>query len=211
MRDVPALTAAVAAAQNLAVPLRALSFRASHLRHFPNFAAAQPLFAATGGAAGSRYVAPNGPAALYLALDAETAYRELNRDFYRTARSAAGRSLVRNGLLRPVPCVMLGVHVRVSRLLNLTRSGPRWRQSRAVLGISARSDAELLQPWAGVPNAPTQSLGSEVFNAVFFEGILFPSAQNRGHTCVVLFRDRLLPTSRIHFHEAVTAIAGQLP
>jgi hypothetical protein len=149
MLDIPDLTAAVAAAQDLAVPLRALGFRASHLRHFANLAAAQPLFSATGGAAGSRYVAPNGPAALYLALDAETAYRELNRDFYLTAR---GRSLVRNGLLRPVPCVALGVHVRVSRLLNLTRSGPRWRQSRALLRISTRSDKDLLQPWAGVPS-----------------------------------------------------------
>ena len=59
MLDVPALTAAVAAAQNLAVPWRTLSFRASHLRHFANFAVTQPLFTATGGAAGRGRLASN--------------------------------------------------------------------------------------------------------------------------------------------------------
>src|SRR5438045_3060883 len=110
MLSPPALTAAVATAQNLAVRFQGLTFRAIHLRHFPNFAAAQPLFTAPAGAAGSRYVPPNGPAALYVALDSETAYRELNQDFYRTAHTKGGWRLVRSGQLRPVPCVTLGVH-----------------------------------------------------------------------------------------------------
>src|SRR4051812_1736755 len=48
---------------------------------------------------------------------------------------------------------------------------------RASLGISPRSDAELLKPWAGVRTAPTQVLGTEVYDDGFFEGLLFPSAQ----------------------------------
>ena len=160
MHNPPALTQAVGAAQNRAISVRSVSYRASHLSHFSTFAAAQPLFCAGGGAAGSRYVAPHGPAALYVALDADTACRELNQDFYRTARSPGGRSLVRSGQLRPVPCVLLGVLVRVSRVLNLTRANRHWRQTRLLLGISTRSDAELLQPWAGVPNAATQVLGA---------------------------------------------------
>jgi hypothetical protein len=212
MHSPPALTQAIAAAQHLAVPWRGLTFRVSHLQYFSNFAAAQPLFCAAAGAAGSRYVAPHGPAALYVAIDADTAYREFNQHFYRLARSRpSGRSLVRSGQLRPDPGVTLAVHVRVSRLLNVTRSSSHWRQTRRLLGIRANSHAELLQPWAGVANAPTQVLGTEVFNGGFFEGILYPSAQNPNQTCFVLFRDRLLPTSRVHFHDATTAITGQLP
>ena len=42
---------------------------------------------ATAGLAGSRYVPSHGPAALYVALDADAAFRELNQDF--SARPAA--------------------------------------------------------------------------------------------------------------------------
>jgi hypothetical protein len=211
MHNPPALTHAVAAAHRWAVPLRLVIYRASHLRHFSNFATAQPLFCAVAGAAGSRYAMPAGPAALYIALDADTAYRELNQDFFRLARGPAGRSLVRRGQLRPVPTVTLGVHVRVSRVLNVTRSGSNWRPTRRLLGINRRSNAELLRPWAGIPNTPTQVLGAEVFNEGFFEGILYPSAQNPNHSCLVLFRDRLLPTSQVHFHDATIALTDQLP
>ncbi len=211
MHSVPALTDALAPASRRAVGFWGLAFRAIHLKHFVNLAAAQPLFCAAGGTAGSRYVPPHGPAALYLALDADTAYRDLNQAFYQTGKGPTGRTLVRTGLLRPVPCVTLGVHVRVSRLLNLTRSGPNWRAVRALLGIRTRSNTELLGPWVGVPNAPTQVLGKETFESELFEGIMYPSAQNLNHTCLVIFRDRLLPSSWVHFHDATTDILGQLP
>jgi RES domain-containing protein len=211
MLNGPALTAALAGAQHLAVPLTALAFRASHLRHFPHLAAAQALHCAAAGPAGTRFVAPNGPAALYLALDADTAYEEFNQDYFRVARTTPGRALVRAGRLRPDPGVILGIHVRVSRLLCLAFPFPRWHASRIALGIDTLSDAELTQPWAGSLNAATQVLGTEVFNAAFFEGIIYPSARNPGHNCIAIFRDRLLPSSRIHFSDASTAIAGQLP
>ncbi len=110
-----------------------------------------------------------------------------------------------------MPSATLGIHLRVSRLLNLTRSGSRWQQSRSQLHIPRRSDRELTQPWAGVPHAPTQVLGNQVFGDGFFEGILYPSAQNVGHSCVVLFRSRLLPTSLVDFHDAATGLTAQLP
>ena len=210
MHNPPALTAAVAAIHNLAIPFRSLIYRASHLRDYSSFPAAQPLFCGPAGVLGSRYVAPSGPAALYLAGDADTAFQEFNQFFYRTARGMHGRALVRHGNLRPDPCVTLGVYVRLSRLLDLTRS-QRGKQTRRQLGISNRSDRELLQPWAGIANAPTSVLGTEVFNDGFFEGIVYPSAQNRGHICFVLFPARLLATSQVHFHDAVTNITGSLP
>lgn len=180
-----------------------LLFRASHLVHFANFSAAQPLFCAPGGP-GSRYVPPGGPAALYLALDEPTADREFNKHYYDGFGTTAGRLQITNGVLRPLPFVSLGVHVDVSRLLDLENSAP----SRSALGIKK---AELLGPWAGIANPTTQILGQEIFDDNFFEGIVYPSAQHSGHSCLILFRDRLLTTSRIHFHDATTGITGQLP
>ncbi len=202
---------ALAAAHPLAVPLEGVLYRVSHLRHFANFAAAQPLYCSAAGPAGSRFVAPNGPVALYLAFDADTGFEEFNQDYFRVARTPSGQGLVRAGRLRPAPAVTLGVHVRLARLLSLAFPFPRWRQTRTALGIGTRSEAELTQPWAGIPGAPTQTLGTELFNDAFFEGIVYPSARHPRHNCLVVFRDRLLPGSRIHFADATTAIAGQLP
>jgi hypothetical protein len=211
MHNPPQLTADIAGAHHLAVPLTELTFRTSHLRHLSNFAAVQPLSCAAAGPAGCRFVAPHGPAALYLALDATTAYEEFNRDFFRVARTLPGQGLARSGHLRPDPCATLGIHCRVSLLLCLAFPFPRWHATRVALGISTLAVAELTQAWAGFPNAPTQVLGTEVFNDNFFEGIIYPSARNQGHHCIVVFPDRLLPGSRVHFSDATTAIAGQLP
>jgi RES domain-containing protein len=204
MVDLSALAAAIAAAHPLAVPYRGLAYRAIRLRYFANFATAQPLFCPPGGLVGSRYVPPQGPEALYLAVDPATAYREVNQDFFRVARTPAGRAQVRAGGIRPVSVVTIGVHVQVARLLDLSR-----RQTRRRLGI--HSIVELLRPWAGIANAPTQVLGGGVFTDEFFEGVIYPSAQNAGHVCLVLFRNRFLPDSHVHFHDGPTGLHAQLP
>src|SRR5713101_1608186 len=82
MLNPPALAPAVVATRPLAVSYTDLAFRSIHLRHFANFSAARPLFAAGGEAVGSRYVLPGGPATLYVAFDADTAHREGNQVFY---------------------------------------------------------------------------------------------------------------------------------
>jgi RES domain-containing protein len=204
MHSPPALAPAVDAARAQAAAFVGLAFRSIHLRHFSNFATARPLHCTGGGAAGSRYVPPNGPPALYTSLDPGTAYREGNQLFYLTSALPVGQALVRAGGLRPNPVVLIAVHVRVARLLDL-----RDPATRNHLGILA--DAELLAPWLGVPNAPTQVLGQTVFDDGQFEGIVFPSAQNPGHDCLILFRGRLLATSRIHFLDAAAGLAAQLP
>jgi RES domain-containing protein len=204
MLNLPGLAPAITALRPRAIPLADLTFRSVHLRHFAHFPTARPLFVAGGGAAGSRYVRPNGPAALYVAFDADTAHREGNQVFYQTAGAPAGPALLRAGGLRPDPVVMLGIHVRVSRLLDLLDPA-----IRLPLGIQA--DAELTGPWRGVPNAPTYALGDTVFNDGHFEGIIYPSAQNLGHRCLVLFASRLLPASRVHFFDPTTNLVDQLP
>jgi hypothetical protein len=139
MLNPPALAPAVVAARPQAIALSTVVFRSIHLRHFSNFAAAQPLFAAPGGLAGSRYIPPNGPAALYLAFDADTAHREGNQPYYQTAATPAGPALLHAGGLRPDPLVVIGVHVRLSHLLDL-----RDALTRLQLGIQAVT--EILAP-----------------------------------------------------------------
>lgn len=107
---------------------------------------------------------------MYVAFEAETADQEFNQFFYRLRRSTQGRTLARNGNLRPDPYAMLGIHLRVQRLLDLTRKYSHGRQIRRLFAVSNRSDAELLQPWAGIANAPTQVLGTEIFNDGFLKG-----------------------------------------
>lgn len=205
MLNPPLLAPAVAAARPLSVPLVTVGFRSIHLRHFSNFATARPLFTAMGGVTGSRYVRPNGPAALYLALDADTAHREGNQTYYQTASTPVGQALIQLGALRPDPVTVLGAQVRVSRLLDL-----RDAITRLQLGIN--SVAEILGPWKAIPNAPTQVLGDTVFNDGHFEGILYPSAQNPGHDCLVLFSALLQPAaSSVDFTDPVTGLAEQLP
>jgi hypothetical protein len=188
----------------LAVPFSDLVFRSIHLRHFAsaNFVGVQPLFAAGGGIAGSRYVLPGGPAALYAAMDAETAYREGNKVYFQAA--AAGPVLHQAGGIRPDPAVLIGIHIRALRLLDL-RDHAVWGQL-GILGV-----AELIGPWIGVPNAPTQVLGDTVFHNGHFEGMIFPSAQNPGHDAVILFPARLDPASRVTFIDRATGLVGQSP
>ncbi len=203
MFNLPALALGIVAGRPQAIPLTGVTFRSIHLQHFANFQAAQPLLAAAGGATGSRFILPQGPVALYTAFDAGTAHREGNQVFYQTASAAAGPALMRAGGLRPDPVVLIGTHVRVSRLLDLR--DPAVRQS---LGTTV---GELVGPWRLIPNAPTQILGNTVFNDGQFEGIAYPSAQNPGHDCLVLFPARLLPASRVDFSDAVTQLAAHLP
>src|SRR6266702_7737178 len=166
---VPNLQAAVAQAHAQAIPFSDVVYRSIHLRHFANFSTVRPLFTARGGQTGSRYVLPNGPAVLYTSLDPETAYQEGNQLFYQIANVPAGMALRAAGGLRPDPVVLIGIHVQVAQLLDL-----RNPNTQVHLGTTAN---ELLRPWHGIPNAPTQILGDAVFNDGHFQGILFPSAQ----------------------------------
>ena len=99
---------------------------------------------------------------------------------------------------------MIGVHVRVSRLLDLRN--PLTRLQLDILNV-----LEILGPWKGVPNAPTQVLGEAVYNDNYFEGIVYPAVQNPGHDCLLIFPNRLLPTSRVDFFDTITKLAAHLP
>ncbi len=186
------LAQAIATCHGRAVGYHTLAYRASHLKYFGNFPTANALYAAPS-VDGTRYVLPGGPAALYASFDADTPYREVNQDFFAALNGPGGAALAAAGGLRPDPLVTAGVHIILSRLLDLFDL-----TTRTALGIA--SDAELLAPWKNAP-APTgtQRLGQAVYDEKFFEGILYPSAQISGRKNLVLFPERLLKKSRAHF------------
>jgi RES domain-containing protein len=191
MLNPPALAPAVAACHAHAIPFRDLMYRTVHLRWFDTFPNAQPLYAAPGGR--SRFVQPGGHASVYAAFDPDTAYREGNQEFYRLLSAPNGPGLAAAGGLRPDTMVLMGVHVTAGRILDLMNVAVRQL-------LNIRADAELLVPWKNVPNpTPTQLLGEAVFADNFFEGIIYPSAQNPSHRCLVLLPGRFLPASRAHF------------
>jgi RES domain-containing protein len=202
MRNAAALLDAVASAPR--IPFKGMTYRAVHLRHFPTLTAAEPLFTPAGGLIGSRYVAPGGPEALHVALDAETAHRELNGVFFSQAATPLGAQQVIDGLLRPLPSVILAIHVDVAHVLDLTQTAIRRH-----FGI--RSRAEILGRWWRVPNAPTQLLGTAIFASNRFEGILYPSARNSGHACLILFRQRLTASSRVYCQDTPSGMRAELP
>lgn len=204
MRNPRELASAVQKARKLATRLSTVVFRSIHLSHFSNFETVQPLFAARGGLTGSRFVPPEGPAALYAAFHPATAYREGNQDFFRLAATPAGQNLIRMGGLRPDPVVIISAHVRASILLDL-----RDEDTRHLLGI--QNVREIRGPWKGVPHAPTQVLGEIVFRDRHFEGIVYPSVRNPGFPCLILFPDRLRRRSRIHFIDRTSGLTSQLP
>jgi RES domain-containing protein len=213
MLSAPNLAPAIQNCHGLAIPFMGLTYRAIHPRWFVDFAAARPLYAVPGKA--SRYVPPAGPAALYAAFDWDTAYREGNQDFFGVLNAPGGHGIkaAEQGGLRPDPLVMLGTHISVSRLLDLANVNVRQT-------LHIQSDAELLAPWKLSPQPTgTQHLGDAVFADSFFEGILYPSAQNPNGRCAVIFPARLLASSRVQIKGftvslssgAVTLPDAQLP
>jgi RES domain-containing protein len=203
----PALGQAIASLRPRAIGFSGVGFRSIHLRHFSNFTTVQPLHAAGGGLAGSRYVLPGGPASLYMAFDAETAHLEGNQVFYQTSAASGGPALRRSGGLRPDPVVILGIFVNGSKLLDLTNSN--------VQQTLKLTKAALLGPWLGVPSAPTQVLGEAIFQDGHFAGIIYPSAQNLRHKCLCVFPARLniapLATTDVDFRDVATGLAAHLP
>ncbi|MGL6094780.1 MAG: hypothetical protein ACRC7O_03115 [Fimbriiglobus sp.] len=89
----PALAKAITACQAGAVPLRRLVYRAIHLSWFDPLAKASPLFTRSG--VRSRLsAAPTGaPEALYAALEADTAFREFNQNYFQALQTPPGAAV----------------------------------------------------------------------------------------------------------------------
>ncbi|WP_337176537.1 RES family NAD+ phosphorylase [Paludisphaera sp.] len=195
MLDRPSLDAELRALadEGAAVDVDAFVFRSIALRHFMPPRKPSPLYCS--GSIGSRF-APDGHAfrCLYAALDAETAHREGNQAFY------AVRSLgVRPADLKPPDeVVMIGVRFSLRRVLDLGDPSVRDR-----LGTSA---AELAGRWKLVPDAPTQRLGAAVHDSRAFDGLAYPSVQNPGAVCLVVFPDTLAKESFIDFRSRTPGV-----
>ncbi len=205
MLDPSGLAQTLVALRPLATPFVGLTYRSVRLVHFADLKTAKPLFAAPGGAAGTRFVPPGSPTrSLYLAADPDTAYREGNQDFYRTAGTLPGQTLLLTGGLRAAAVVLVSVYARLSRLLD-TRDPTIQAQLRT-------TPDELAAGWLGVTDAPTQRLGHAMHQDGEYEGLMYKSVQHPGHDCLVLFPDRLLKTSAVHFRSDVPPLKdAELP
>ena len=139
---------------------------------------------------------PNQPyPTLYMTDDVETAHREGNQVFYQAlqySRLGPGK------LPAPEETVLIGVHLRLSRMLDL-----RDPQTLAAIGTSLD---EIAAPWKTVPDAPTQRLGEVVARQIGLEGMIYNSAQNPGGTCFVVFTDKLILPSFVEFRSGTDGI-----
>lgn len=205
MLDPSGLAQTLVALRPLAIPFVGLTYRSVRLVHFADLKTAKPLFSASGGTTGTRFVPPSSlTRSLYLAADSDTAYREGNQDFFRTAATLPGQTLLLTGGLRAATVVLVSVYARTSRLLD-TRDPTIQSQLRT-------TPAELASGWLGVADAPTQRLGHAVHQDGEYEGLVYKSVQHPGHDCLVLFPDRLLKTSTIHFKSDVAPLKdAELP
>ena len=126
---------------------------------------------------------PRGVRAVYYCLSPETAVKESYQEF------------LAYGFLKEQirPRVLAGLAVNVKRLLDLTDTGNRRR-------LGFRLDELVGEDWRAIQSGGeeswTQAIGRGAMLAGF-EGLLAPSARDRGGTVVVIFPGKLEPTSTV--------------
>jgi RES domain-containing protein len=170
--------------------------RSVALRHFLRPEPPAPLFAALPGKLGTRFVPPGEPiSALYVAFEVETAHREGNQAFYQILGDP-GLDLATAP--PPEEVVLIGIQVRLLSLLDI--------RSDEVASRLETTGGELVSPWKTIPNAPTQRLGLAVHGGGDYEGLIYPSAQHTGGSCLVIFPDRLMPGSHVQFRSRTAGV-----
>ena len=171
-------------------PIEELCFRAVHLEALygfhraPPYTSIRPLFPLGAPASGARFTPVGGMNSLYVAADPETAFAEANQIY--TASRRHQSSLL---LQPPGPTVLFSVRVRIEKCLDLT--------DVLVMGTLNTSAAELTRGWrrrnTGTLPA-TQELGLAAFDSGQIQAMRYPSVRQPGHTCFVIFTDRLAGT-----------------
>jgi RES domain-containing protein len=119
---------------------------------------------------------------LYVAPDAQTAVREIIKDFQ----------------FRFPPKSLITIEVDLRYIADLED-----RRTIETLGIDRD---ELFSPWRKIQDidrkkAYTQTLGEAIYNSKRFEGIRYPSAKVRGKYNLAIFPDRLKEKSRIKVYD----------
>jgi RES domain-containing protein len=159
-----------------------------------------PLFSEGARQRGARYTPIGGPASLYLALDPQTAYAEVNR-----VHTQAWSGTVENAPALP-PTVLISVRARLDSILDITNA--------AIQQALQTTERELLRPWrlaqARGHAVVTQVLGQAVFDGNI-QAIRYPSAQSDGAHCLVVFPERLVAPSYIETVDQHLNIPQRLP
>jgi RES domain-containing protein len=144
---------------------------------------------------GSRYIEVNGPRAVYFGEDKEVALHEC---------------IVTTGQADPrrfPPHIIFSVNVALASILDLGEVSVQVR-----LGTSM---TELVEPWrlkqARKEVVPTQILGKVIFESGRYEAIRYPSAQLPGHSCMVVFYERVVAPSLIEIVDPEGHIYERIP
>lgn len=167
-------------ALSLAVPFSDVCFRNVSLQ----FANRRDIISAQGSInAGGRFNFKGAFDVLYLSCDLNTCLEETTKSLQRPDFEVA----------MLLPCIVVGIEVKLSRVLDLTNG-----VTRRKLGITKKSLTAM--DWEKRQNvdnqeAFTQQLG-RLARQAGFEGILVPSSVTRGKN-LDIFPDRLLPNSSL--------------
>ncbi len=147
---------------------------------------------------GGRFNGPGRFEALYLASSPVTALQEVEA-LVQTAKGLRG--------VKGPPRILLSVECRLQAVLDI--SAPEVWQT---LGTSLD---ELCAPWrpinAAGELAPTQLLGEVIHEHPLIEALRVVSALDRSATNLVVFPDRLLPSSLVHVFDDSGLINAHLP
>ena len=179
----PTLAQRVRKVLPLAVPFEGVCFR--NVR--PGFATPQQILSAEGSFRyGGRYNFRNTLTVLYLSCDIHTCLEETTRSLRVSGLEVA----------EALPRTVIGIQVRLSRVLDLTN--PRIRHRLGVIKRElVETDWEFIQNVLGEESL-TQQLGRFARDAGL-EALLVPSAAlPRTGKNLDIFPDRLLPTSSLH-------------
>lgn len=182
-------------------------YRAIHLEalygfhRIPPYPEPRPLYSLGAPRSGARFTPIDGPASLYLAEDPETAYAEANRVF------AAVRAADPKIHIPAPPTVLVSATVVVETVLDLTDG-----RIRSAL---KSSDLELQMPWRTPTTtrrrAATQRLGLAAYRSGRFAAIRYPSVQLPGHSCFVIFPDRLTNVSFVEVFDPDGNLRERIP
>ena len=168
----------------------------------PPYTSIRPLYNLGAPAGGARFTPQNGPPALYLTAEPETAFAEVEQ-FYAKLRQQNPPLFA---LTRPV--VLISVNVHLEQVLDVTDA--------AIQAALQTTPQELAGSWRVPQNqgllAPTQELGQAAFDCGAIQALRYESVQHPGHACYVIFTDRLQNTaSFVEVHDPDNNLRERLP
>lgn len=169
--------------------------------HNPPYPSPRPLWDLGASIKGARFTPRGGPRSLYMAEDPATAYEEASQ----ISAIVADRDPT---LVNPIPPkVTCSARVHLETVLDLTIPSVQDALGTSVAELTG--SWRLIQDRGQVP--PTQLLGQSVFSSRRVQAIRYPSAVSAGHTCIVIFSERLKAPAFVEIFDPFGILKGRIP